>query len=260
MGKPSDLCSLTAKQAVRLMHDGKLRPEELTEAYLERIAEREPTVRAFACFDPGYARQSAASARPGPLHGMPIGIKDVLDTADMPSRIRLSHLERLAAQGRLRPRRLGPPGRRRGDRQDRHHRVRHPHARPHDQPRQSRPHARRLVLRLRRRRRRRPVPAGLRHPDRRQRDPSGRLLRRRRLQADLRPDQPHRHEAHVRQPRHHRHHRPHRRRLRPVRLRRLRPRPRRPRRSTPAPPPASASAAPPPGPPPRRKPRRCWPA
>src|ERR1700688_3513678 len=85
MGKPTDLCSLTAKQAVRLMHDGKLRPEELTEAYLARIAEREPTVRAFACFDPGDARKSAASARPGPLHGLPIGIKDVLDTADMPS-------------------------------------------------------------------------------------------------------------------------------------------------------------------------------
>jgi Asp-tRNA(Asn)/Glu-tRNA(Gln) amidotransferase A subunit family amidase len=67
------------------MRDGKLRPEELTEAYLERIAEREPTVRAFACFDPGYARKSAASVRPGPLHGLPIGIKDVLDTADMPS-------------------------------------------------------------------------------------------------------------------------------------------------------------------------------
>jgi Asp-tRNA(Asn)/Glu-tRNA(Gln) amidotransferase A subunit family amidase len=67
------------------MHDGKLRPEELTEAYLARIAEREPTVRAFACFDPGDVRKSAASARPGPLHGLPIGIKDVLDTADMPS-------------------------------------------------------------------------------------------------------------------------------------------------------------------------------
>jgi Asp-tRNA(Asn)/Glu-tRNA(Gln) amidotransferase A subunit family amidase len=67
------------------MHDGKLRPQELTEAYLARIAEREPTVRAFACFDPDYARKSATSARPGPLHGLPIGVKDVLDTGDMPS-------------------------------------------------------------------------------------------------------------------------------------------------------------------------------
>ena len=42
-------------------------------------------MRAFAWFDPDYARKSAASARPGPLRGLPIGIKDVLDTADMPS-------------------------------------------------------------------------------------------------------------------------------------------------------------------------------
>ncbi len=85
MTMPSDLCTLTATQAVRLIHDEKLRPEEFTEACLDRISGREPLVRAFAHFDAGYARKSAASARPGPLHGLPIGIKDVLDTADMPS-------------------------------------------------------------------------------------------------------------------------------------------------------------------------------
>ncbi len=85
MAMPSDLTTLTATRAVRLIHDGKLRPEDLTEAYLARIAERESKVRAFAYFDPDYARKSAASARPGPLHGLPVGIKDVLDTADMPS-------------------------------------------------------------------------------------------------------------------------------------------------------------------------------
>ena len=82
---PSDLRTLSAKQAAYLIHDGKLRPEDLTEAYLARIAEREPVVRAFAWFDPNYVRKQAANTRPGPLHGIPIGIKDVLDTADMPS-------------------------------------------------------------------------------------------------------------------------------------------------------------------------------
>jgi Asp-tRNA(Asn)/Glu-tRNA(Gln) amidotransferase A subunit family amidase len=85
MVNSSDLCSLTARQAVGLIHDGKLRPEDLMEACLGRIAEREPTVRAFAAFDPDYARQQAANTRPGPLQGIPIGIKDVLDTADLPS-------------------------------------------------------------------------------------------------------------------------------------------------------------------------------
>ena len=81
----SELWKLTAKEAVRLIHDGKLNPVDLTEACLARIAEREPVVRAFAYFDPEYARKQAANARPGPLHGIPIGVKDVLDTADMPS-------------------------------------------------------------------------------------------------------------------------------------------------------------------------------
>jgi Asp-tRNA(Asn)/Glu-tRNA(Gln) amidotransferase A subunit family amidase len=85
MDKRGDLRTLTAKEAVRLIQHDKLRPEELTEAYLARIVEREPTIHAFAHFDAEYARKSAASARPGPLHGLPIGIKDVLDTADMPS-------------------------------------------------------------------------------------------------------------------------------------------------------------------------------
>ena len=76
---------LTATEAARLIRDGRLRPIELMEACLARIAEREPAVRAFAWFDAAAARQAASAARSGPLHGLPIGVKDVLDTADMPS-------------------------------------------------------------------------------------------------------------------------------------------------------------------------------
>jgi Asp-tRNA(Asn)/Glu-tRNA(Gln) amidotransferase A subunit family amidase len=85
MTKSGDLCSLTARDAVGLMQDGKLRPEALTEAYLARIEAAEPGVRAFCYFDPDAVRKTAASVRPGPLYGLPVGIKDVLDTADMPS-------------------------------------------------------------------------------------------------------------------------------------------------------------------------------
>jgi len=81
----NDPSRLTATVAARLIRDGKLHPIELTEACLARITEREPLVRAFAHFDADYARKAAVSTRPGPLHGLPIGIKDVLDTADMPS-------------------------------------------------------------------------------------------------------------------------------------------------------------------------------
>jgi Asp-tRNA(Asn)/Glu-tRNA(Gln) amidotransferase A subunit family amidase len=82
---PADLCTLTATRAARLMREGKLRKEALMDAYLDRVALLEPQIRAFVDFDPDQVRQATAVARPGPLHGIPVGIKDVLDTADMPS-------------------------------------------------------------------------------------------------------------------------------------------------------------------------------
>lgn len=65
------------------MRAGRLDPRDLMAACLDRIAAREPEVKAFAALDPAQAR--AAKAEPGPLHGLPIGVKDVLDTADLPS-------------------------------------------------------------------------------------------------------------------------------------------------------------------------------
>ena len=64
-----DPTKLTATEAARLIRDGRLRPMDLMEACLARIAEREPAVRAFAWFDADAARRGAAAARPGPLHG-----------------------------------------------------------------------------------------------------------------------------------------------------------------------------------------------
>ena len=80
-----DLSRLTATEAVRLINAGRLRAEALMEACLARIAERETQVRAFSWFQADAARRAAASARPGPLHGLPIGVKDVIETADMPT-------------------------------------------------------------------------------------------------------------------------------------------------------------------------------
>lgn len=76
---------LSATEAVRLMRAGTLRSADLMAACLARIAEREPVIRAFAWFDPDAARKAAAAVPRGALHGLPIGVKDVFDTADMPS-------------------------------------------------------------------------------------------------------------------------------------------------------------------------------
>ena len=81
----SDPARLTATQAARQIQAGTLSPIALMEACLDRIAARDPDVRAFAHLDPAQARAGAATARPGKLHGIPVAVKDVLDTADMPS-------------------------------------------------------------------------------------------------------------------------------------------------------------------------------
>ena len=80
-----DLADLTATEAQARIEAGTLNPGELMEACLARIAEREPVLQAMAFLDPALARNAAATARPGRLHGLPLGVKDVLDTADMPA-------------------------------------------------------------------------------------------------------------------------------------------------------------------------------
>lgn len=77
----TDAAMLSATGAAALMARGRLHPAELLAACQARIAAREPTVRAFAWYDPAGIR----APRPGPLHGLPIGVKDVLATADMPT-------------------------------------------------------------------------------------------------------------------------------------------------------------------------------
>jgi Asp-tRNA(Asn)/Glu-tRNA(Gln) amidotransferase A subunit family amidase len=66
-----------------------MKSETLVRACLERIAKREPEVHAWAYVDPqralAEARERDREAPRSPLHGVPVGIKDVIDTADMPT-------------------------------------------------------------------------------------------------------------------------------------------------------------------------------
>ena len=101
-------------------------------------------------------------------------------------RVRLPALRGPPAGQRQRRRRRAARGRRARPRQDGDDRVRLPHARRNAEPAPPGSHARRLVERLRRRRRRWHGPVRPRNPDRRIDDPAGRVLRRLRLQADLR--------------------------------------------------------------------------
>ena len=84
-----DPAYLTAAEAARAIAAGTLTSEALVAACLERIAKRDPTVRAFAHVDRAHAlaeaRRCDASPRQGPLHGIPIAIKDVINTKDLPT-------------------------------------------------------------------------------------------------------------------------------------------------------------------------------
>jgi Asp-tRNA(Asn)/Glu-tRNA(Gln) amidotransferase A subunit family amidase len=85
----ADLLQLSAREAAQRIADGKLSSQDLVMACLERIAAREAAVGAWAFLDPDQALAEARArdqAKPmGPLHGVPIGVKDVMDTAEMPT-------------------------------------------------------------------------------------------------------------------------------------------------------------------------------
>ena len=133
------------------------------------------------------ARRARASAR---CTGCPIGIKDIIDTADMPTENGCAVFKGRRPYERRRLRHGAAPRRRRHHGQDGDDRARHLHPVAHAQSAQPRAHARRLLLRLGRRRRRRHGARRARHADGRLRDPPRRLLRRLRLQADLRRHSP----------------------------------------------------------------------
>lgn len=87
------LFTLGAAEAARRMSEGLLTSEELVQACLERIREVEPAVDAWTFLDEAHALAQARMAddqrrtgQPvGSLQGLPVGIKDIIDTADMPT-------------------------------------------------------------------------------------------------------------------------------------------------------------------------------
>jgi Asp-tRNA(Asn)/Glu-tRNA(Gln) amidotransferase A subunit family amidase len=84
---------VSAAEGARLIREGLVSSEQLVEACLTRVREIDAAVQAWAFLDPDHALAQARAAdelrlsgRPiGPLHGVPVGLKDIIDTADMPT-------------------------------------------------------------------------------------------------------------------------------------------------------------------------------
>ena len=81
-----DPANLTLSAALRAMKAGDLTAAALLEACLERINAREPEVLAWVTMDREAARKKAAkmdaAGRPGALGGIPVGLKDIIETSD----------------------------------------------------------------------------------------------------------------------------------------------------------------------------------
>lgn len=84
---------MSASSLIAGLRQGEIIAANLVDACLDRIAAREPDVKAWAFLDAERARERARLADAwrasgqllGPLHGLPVGVKDVFDTVDMPS-------------------------------------------------------------------------------------------------------------------------------------------------------------------------------
>jgi len=89
----TDLCNLEIVELAPLLRDRQVSPVELTESYLDRIARLDPQLNSYIRVMPDEARAAAREAEleiargtwRGPLHGVPLGIKDLFDVAGVPT-------------------------------------------------------------------------------------------------------------------------------------------------------------------------------
>ena len=88
-----DSYTLTASEALAAIASGRLSSVKLVKSCLARIAETDGTIKAWAFLDEGAALAQAAECdririaglATGPLHGIPVALKDIIDTAKMPT-------------------------------------------------------------------------------------------------------------------------------------------------------------------------------
>jgi Asp-tRNA(Asn)/Glu-tRNA(Gln) amidotransferase A subunit family amidase len=83
------LSMLSATEIVSQVSTSAITCEEIARACIERVKLRETTVKAWSFFDPDrvlrQAREFDLQPHRGQLHGVPIGVKVIIDTCDMPT-------------------------------------------------------------------------------------------------------------------------------------------------------------------------------
>lgn len=95
----AELTQLALAELSRRLRSREISPVELTQAYIDRIATCDVHIHSFNCVRAEAALQDAARAERdmkngdwlGPLHGIPIGIKDLIDVAGLPTTAQAAH-------------------------------------------------------------------------------------------------------------------------------------------------------------------------
>src|SRR5262245_15204190 len=83
-----DLHTLSATQAARMIAQGEITSEALLRSCLERVCARDAEVKAWVTLNADDAAAQARALDRGAktgLHGLPVGVKDVIDTGDLPT-------------------------------------------------------------------------------------------------------------------------------------------------------------------------------
>src|SRR5262249_35592398 len=91
----NDVTTLTATEAAAEIARGALTAEDYTRACIDRIAEVDGDIKAFVHLDRDHALAQARALEErraerrstGPLHGIPVAIKDIIDTRDYPTEL-----------------------------------------------------------------------------------------------------------------------------------------------------------------------------
>jgi aspartyl-tRNA(Asn)/glutamyl-tRNA(Gln) amidotransferase subunit A len=92
-GAMSDPCWMGVAEIAAAYAKRALSPVELVQALFDRIGRLDPTLNAFILPDPEAALEAARQAEQeiaagrtrGPLHGVPVGVKDIIDVAGLPT-------------------------------------------------------------------------------------------------------------------------------------------------------------------------------
>jgi len=87
------MANTTALSLIDRQKNGELSALEIAEAYIGQVEAKEPSIKAFSWFDANYVRDQAKQLDQyrlrgmplGPLHGIPVALKDIIDTKSIPT-------------------------------------------------------------------------------------------------------------------------------------------------------------------------------